>query len=173
LREAAASHGEQDLAVRAARAAFVASTALADYQAIQVLTGDGWPAIKVELLAHLATCDNSYERTDIYLLEGMIDEAIQVVDARPYVGHDEVAKVASAAWQSHPDWVIRQCRSQAEPIMDEGRSKYYGSAIGWLQIARRAYGAAGRTDEWLAYCQGLIARHGRKYLLVPTLKQFL
>jgi uncharacterized Zn finger protein len=173
LREAAASHGEQDLAVRAARAAFGASTALADYQAIQMLTGDGWPAIKVELLAHLATCDNSYERTDIYLLEGMIDEAIRVIDARPYVGHDEVAKVASAAWQSHPDWVIRQCRSQAEPIMDEGRSKYYGSAIGWLHIARRAHGAAGRTEEWQAYCQGLIVRHGRKYSLVPQLKQLL
>jgi uncharacterized Zn finger protein len=103
----------------------------------------------------------------------MIDEAIRAIDARSYVGHDEIAKVASAAWQSHPDWVIRQCRSQAEPIMDEGRSKYYSSAIGWLQIARQAYGAAGRTDEWQAYCQALIAKHGRKYSLVPTLKQLL
>jgi len=173
LRETAAGVGEHALALRTARVAFEASTTLADYQAIRVLAGDGWPAIKGELLATLAARDDSYERTDIYLFEGMIDEAVRAIDARSYVGHDEIAKVANAAWQSHPDWVIRRCRSQAEPIMDEGRSKYYGSAIGWLQIARRAYGAAGRTDEWQAYCQGLITKHGRKYSLVPQLKQLL
>jgi uncharacterized Zn finger protein len=173
LREAAAGAGEYALALRAARIAFTTSAALADYQAIRALTGDGWSAIKAELLAELATRDDAHERTDIYLFEGMIDEAVRAIDARSYVGLDEIAKVASAAWQSHPDWVIRQCRSQAEPIMDEGRSKYYGSAIGWLQIARRAYDAAGRTDEWQAYCQGLIARHGRKYSLVPQLKRLL
>jgi uncharacterized Zn finger protein len=173
LREAASGAGEHTLALRAARAAFGASTALAEYRAIRALAGDGWPAIKEELLATLAACDNSYERTDIYLFEGMIDEAVRAIDARSYVGHEEIAKVASAAWQSHPDWVIRQCRSQAEPIMDGGKSKYYGSVIGWLQLARRAYGAAGRMDEWQAYCQGLIAKHGRKYSLVPQLKRLL
>jgi uncharacterized Zn finger protein len=173
LRETAAGAGEHTQALRAARVAFEASITLADYQAIRVLAGDGWPAIKEELLASLAACDDADERTDIYLSEGMIDEAVRAIDARSYVGHDEIAKVANAAWQRHPDWVICQCRSQAEPIMDEGRSKYYGSAIGWLQIARRAYGATGRTDEWQAYCQSLIARHGRKYSLVPQLKQLL
>jgi uncharacterized Zn finger protein len=173
LREAAAALGEHALALRAARIAFEASAALADYQAIRALAGDGWPTIKGELLATLAARDAAYERTDIYLSEGMIDEAVRAIDAHPYVSHDEVEKVASAAWQSHPDWVIRQCRSQAEPIMDGARSKYYTSAIHWLQIARRAYGAAGRTEEWQAYCQGLIARHGRKYSLVPQLKQLL
>ena len=173
VREVAIAHGENAMALLAARAAFEANAALVDYQAVRPLAGDGWPAIKAELLAHLAARDSAYERTDIYLAEGMVDAAIQAIDAQPYVGHDEIEKVASAAWQSHPDWVIRQCRRQAEPIMDGAKSKYYSSAIHWLHIAGRAYRAAGRADEWRTYCEGLITKHARKYRLAPQLRELL
>jgi uncharacterized Zn finger protein len=173
LRDAAAAAGENALAVRAARAAFEASLSLADYQAVQAVAGDGWPTLRPELLRQLNEATVAWGAVDIYLYEGLIDDAIQRIDARPYAGYAEVEKVVDAAWQSHPDWAIRQCRKQAEPIMDEAKSKYYHHALRWLGKARQAYVSAGRADEWRAYCEGLIARHGRKHSLVPGLRELL
>ena len=57
--------------------------------------------------------------------------------------------------------------------MDAGKSQNYPHALGWLGRARRAYLAAGRGEEWRAYCEGLIAKHGRKYSLAPGLRELL
>jgi uncharacterized Zn finger protein len=107
---------------------------------------------------------------DIYLHEGMVDQAINAVDRDGYAGYDTVERVVDAAWQSHPDWAIRQCKEQAEPIMDKGQSKYYHHAVRWLGKARQAYLAAGRAEEWSTYLEGLIAKHVRKYSLRPQLE---
>lgn len=81
--------------------------------------------------------------------------------------------MADAAIRSHPDWVIRTCRQQPERIMDAAQSKYYHYAVGWLERVRTASLAAGRQDEWRQYLASLLARHGRKYTLVPQLKRLL
>jgi uncharacterized Zn finger protein len=78
--------------------------------------------------------------------------------------------VADAAVASHPDWVIKASRQQAEPIMDEGRAQYYDAAAHWLGKARAAYQATERQQEWQRYLAALLARHQRKYKLVPLLK---
>ena len=78
--------------------------------------------------------------------------------------------MADAAITSHPDWVIKASRQQAEPIMDEGKAQYYHAAARWLGKARAAYQATGRQQEWQRYLTGLLARHQRKYKLVPLLK---
>jgi uncharacterized Zn finger protein len=173
VREAAAAQGEHALALRAARIAFEAAPTLADYRAIQTLAGADWPGIKPSLLAHLAASSYAPERTDIYLAEGMVDAAIQALGRLPYVHYSEVEKVAVAAIESHPDWVIRQCRNQAEPIMDAAKSTLYPAALKWLDIARRAFLAAGRSREWRTYCEGLLATHARKYRLTPGLRDLL
>jgi uncharacterized Zn finger protein len=82
-----------------------------------------------------------------------------------------VERVAAAAVQRRPDWVIRTCRGQAERIMDEGKARHYHHAVRWLELVRAAYLAAGREAEWAAYRDGLIARHKRKYSLVPLLER--
>lgn len=79
-------------------------------------------------------------------------------------------QVADAAIESHPDWVIKTCRKQAEQIMDEGRSKHYDEAVRWLAKAQDAYLAHGRREEWQAYLGELIDRHQRKYKLRPMLE---
>jgi uncharacterized Zn finger protein len=78
--------------------------------------------------------------------------------------------VADAAITSHPDWVIKASRQQAESIMDEGKAQYYHAAARWLGKARAAYRVAGRQQEWQVYLAGLLDRHRRKYKLVPLLK---
>jgi hypothetical protein len=57
----------------------------------------------------------------------------------------------------------------------DGRSeaKDYAHALGWQERVKRAYLVAGRGDERRTYCEGLIAKHGRKYSLVPGLKELL
>ena len=75
-----------------------------------------------------------------------------------------------AAIESHPDWVIETCCAEAEEIMDSGRSKYYGEAVGWLAKAGDAYLAEGREEEWRAYLDELIGLHQRKYKLCPMLE---
>ena len=105
---------------------------------------------------------------EIFLHEGLVGDAIALVDAR----EDDVFvdRVVEAALESHPDWVIQTCRQRAERIMYRAKSEKYANAFDWLAKAMRAYRAAGRDEEWRAYLDGLLTRHFRKYRLVPMLK---
>ncbi len=171
LRDFAARTDHPNRAIQAARLAFEHSCSLEDYQAAQEVAGDQWPSLKPALLETLARSNHTYGKIDIYLYEGMIDEAIQTVDAEPYIGYYTLEPVVEAAWKTHPHWVIRQCTAQAERIMDEGKSKYYHHAIRWLERARRAFLHAGEAEEWNAYLEGLIQKHYRKYSLRPRLEE--
>ena len=170
LRDFASGLGEDGLALRAARAVYMDSPSLDDYQAVQALAGGAWPQVKDELLEHLARTSLASTKVDIYLHEGMVERAIEVIDQEQYAWYGTVEKVVDAAWQSHPDWVIRQCRAQAEPIMDQGKSRHYHHAVRWLGKARQAYLGAGQADAWRTYVQGLIDKHARKYSLRPQLE---
>jgi uncharacterized Zn finger protein len=170
LRDLASGLGEKELALNAAQAAYTASPSLADYEAVQSLAGEDWPPIQAELLERLTQTSHTLTKVEIYLHEGMIEQAIQAVDQDRYPGYNTVEKVVDAAWASHPDWVIRHCKAQAEPIMDEGKSRLYHHAVRWLGKARQAYLGAGRDAEWRTYLEGLISKHYRKYSLRPRLE---
>jgi len=170
LRDLASGLGDKGLALKAAQAAYAASPSLADYQAVQSLAGEDWPQIQSELLERLTQTMHTLTKVEIYLHEGLVEQAIRAVDQDRYPGYNTVEKVVDVAWESHPDWVIRQCKVQAEPIMDEGKSRLYHHAIHWLGKARQAYLGAGRNDEWRTYLEGLISKHDRKYSLRPQLE---
>ena len=105
---------------------------------------------------------------EIFLHEGLIDDAIAAVAHG--ATHTVVEQVVDAAVSTRPDWAIKTARGQAEPIMNEGKSQYYGAAARWLARARDAYRAAGREAEWRAFHQELLALHARKYRLMPLLR---
>jgi uncharacterized Zn finger protein len=170
LSELTAGMGETRPALEAATIAFRESPTLGTYQRVKDLAGESWPEVKADLLVHLAGAGDVSNKVDIYLHEGMVHEAVQAVDASSYAGYATVERVVDAAIRSHPDWVIQQCRRQAEPIMDQGKSQHYHHAVRWVEKARAAYRAAGREAEWQAYLRDLIARHRRKYSLVPMLE---
>lgn len=175
LRDTAMAQGDRSLALKAARTAFAASISLTDYLAVQAVAGESWPILRKELLRQLREQKSGGIQgpVEVFLHEGLVDDAIKLVDRQGYADYGTLGRIADAAYASHPDWVIRQCLRQAEPIMDEGKSKYYHHALSWLEKARRAYLAAGRSDEWRTYCEGLISRHGRKHSLMPGLKALL
>jgi uncharacterized Zn finger protein len=171
LRDFAMQAGQPDLALQAARVVFARSPSLAEYQAAEVVAGTAWPSVKTEFLNQLASTTYASNKIDIYLHEGMINEAIKVVDSSPYIGYEALERVVEAAKQSHPDWVIRQCRQQAERIMDAGKSQHYHHAVRWLEKASQAYAAAKRGQEWRSYLEDLISKHARKSSLRPQLER--
>lgn len=171
VRELASEMGRPEPALRAGVIAFREEPALASYVRARELAGEGWPEHRARLLDHLRRRGGSYYpagHVEVFLHEGMVRDAIAAVEERP-VGA-LIERVAEAAVESHPDWVIGACRRRAEEIMDEGRSRRYSEAVAWLARARTAYRAAGREGEWRRYLEELIARHKRKYKLRPMLE---
>jgi uncharacterized Zn finger protein len=171
LRDAARATGDADRALRSAAVAAKESAALDDYREAEALAGERWPEVRETLLSHMR--GNPVGRTttavEVLLYEGLIDEAIALAETMP-LAYGTVEQVVDAAIESHPDWVVRTCRTQAERIMEEGRSQQYHYAARWLERARRALLAAGRGDEWTAYIEQVLERHRRKYSLVPLLQ---
>jgi len=172
LRDEAGAAGEADRATRAALIALRELHSLDDYQALRTVAGDRWPTLRDEVLAELrqAAARSPSGVGAIFVDEGLLDDAIAVADSAPY-DYAMVEQVADAAIQTHPDWVIRMGRQQAERIMDDGKARYYHHAIAWLSRSRAAALGAGRKDDWRQYVDSLLLQHSRKYSLVPRLKQ--
>ncbi len=172
LRDVAEASGDPTRALPAAVTAFKAMPELNAYQRVQSLAGGEWPTIKENLLTALAAHNYPPRKIDIYLHENMHQEAVQAASSG-YLGYDALRRVANAVMKTHPDWTIKQCKRHAEQIMDAGKSKYYHHAANWLELARKTYVAAGRLDEWREYLGGLMAKHMRKYSLMPKLKNLI
>jgi uncharacterized Zn finger protein len=156
------------LALRAAQTAFTGSFELADYQVVERLSGADWPAIKAGLLEQMAR-SGSYHKVDIYLYEHMLAEAMAEVDHSFH--SSDLERVIQATRTDFPDWGIGKCKQRAEGIMNEGKAKYYDSAVGWVRTARDIYLQHDRGAEWQAYINGLLETHARKYKLVPMLRE--
>ena len=170
VRDLAEGLGRRGLALKAALAAFHADPSLASYLRVRELAGEAWPEHRERLLDHLrqSTSNLPTGQIDVFLHENLVADAIAAVEGVPF--GDLVARVADAAIESHPDWVIETCRRQAEEIMNQGRSKDYDEAVDWLAKVQKAHLAAGREEEWLAYLEELIDHHKRKYKLRPMLE---
>jgi len=170
VRDLAEGLGRREIALEAALAAFYADPSLAPYLRVQELAGEAWPEHRGRLLDYLrqSTSYVPVGQIDVFLHEDLVGDAIAAVGGSTSGGL--VGRVADAAIESHPDWVIESCRRQAEEIMNQGRSKDYDGAVDWLAKVRDAYLAAGREEDWLAYLAELIDHHQRKYKLRPMLE---
>ncbi len=170
VRDLADEAGHSEIALEAAVVAFRADPALASYQRVWEISGEGWPKRREDLLDYLRHSVSYYApgQVEVFLHEELIQDAIDAVEKSPT--YSLLGQVADAAIESHPDWVIKTCRDQAEEIMNSGKSSLYGKAVDWLAKARDAYLADGRSEEWLAYLDELIGRHRRKYKLRPMLE---
>lgn len=169
LRDEAAKDDSKDLALKAAKVAFVETFLFDDYLALKRLAGTSWDAMKSEFLLHP---DNNIfsDVIKIYLNEGMLKEAMAFIDKDRYCSFSSTKKVVDAVYKQFPDWAILQCKRQGEPSMNQGKSKYYEYSVRWVERAGRAYLAAGRQKKWNDYLEGLIKKHHRKYSLRPRLE---
>lgn len=172
LRDTAGLSGRRALALVAARAAFERSLSLDDFEAAASLAGPEWSELRSHLLLSLAAAEKARDRTEIYLNEGMIGEAVRSVDLDQMTASPTdpvLMRLAEAAHGSHPDWVIEIAERMGSRIMEAGESGSYELAVQWLQIASLAYDAAGRFEDWIMKLDGLIERHRRKHKLRPLL----
>ncbi len=172
--ELAEGLGEGQAALAARVAAFKAQPAMGDYQKALELAGAAASAVRAELLQVLRQhqgWNSNPAKVDIFLQEGLLDEAIAAVKDLGYYQADLVKRVMAAALNQRPDWVIENAVHRAEEIMDAARANAYHHAVEWLQQARAAYLASGQPAAWQAYRTRLMQLHARKYKLVGMLKQ--
>lgn len=165
--------GEMALALEAATVAFREMPSMAAYQRVQDLAGERWPEMKDDLLAHLRQASgyaSSQAQVDIFLHEGLLDEAIAAVEKD--ASYDLIERVMDAVVARRPKWVIAVARRQAERIIEAGQSQHYDYAVNWLARVRSAYQAAGREADWCAYLGEIRDRHRRKYKLMGMLEAF-
>jgi len=168
---------EIDIALAAKIKAFQAKPNFTDYQKIETLALEDWTILKEDLLDYL----RSYKewgsgiddaKVNIFLHEGLVSDAIAVVDKKVgYYGSDLVRQVMDAAISEYPDWVIENASRRAEEIMDAKKAEYYEVAVEWLKKAKAAYSQAGKQADWSAYRTGIMETHVRKYKLMGLLKQ--
>jgi uncharacterized Zn finger protein len=140
-----------------------------NYHGVQELAGEQWEQIRPALLDHIRQSERGMydERIDIFLHEGLIDDAIKAVKH----SYTELDKVLAAAVEQRPDWVIQAGTKRAEWIINKGQSKYYDVAVMRLALVRRAYQHAGRAEDWQRYEAQLRDTHGRKRKLMDMLRQ--
>lgn len=172
VRDQALLRGEKTSALPAAEVTFRDEISLENYLKVAEVAGEQWPERRKELLNVARQTKSSYPKghIDVFLHEGLIDDAIAALDT--YASHTLVEQVVDAALQaqSQLEWIIQAYRKQAEYIMDRGKAELYHSAANWLVKARKAYYMQGSEVEWQTYLDELLSQHGRKYKLVPMLK---
>ena len=172
--ELAEGMGQLDKGLQARIAAFKHVPSLTDYLKIQELAAPTqWPEHQKTLLKSLRKSDNVFSgeaQVDIFLHEGLLEDAIKTVDKLSSFQSHLVQRVMDAVTEQHPDWVIDNACCRAESIMDGGKAKYYTNAVKWLGKAHAAYQQAGRQQEWRTYYGKLLHKHSRKRKLISLLE---
>ena len=170
LLDYARENGEPEIALKAGRGLIEAAPSLAAWKKVAALAGNDWDELRKELLADLLTGEgyDSSGRADIFLQEGLYAEAVAL--ARRSHNYDLMARVADAALPHVPQDIIELSRERAESIMDRGKSEYYSEAARWLRRAKTAYLNLHADSEWQTCLLEVKSKHGRKYTLMPLIK---
>ncbi|AFZ24192.1 hypothetical protein Cylst_1944 [Cylindrospermum stagnale PCC 7417] len=161
--------GDNAAALLAIKGAFAADPSFAIYQQIRDLAGVDWDGVKPDLLRIIRTSGGwgtEAAKVDIFLDEGLIEDAIAIVTELRSIHGDLIHRVMKAAIPHNPRWVIANARRRAESIMDAGKAEYYDEAVEWLKKARAAYLESGSQAEWSSYRAQLIEIHSRKRKLM-------
>jgi uncharacterized Zn finger protein len=166
--------GETKILLNAKIIAFKFNPSLADYHEIRDLTGDKWNSTKEILLKYLSKSSfyggGSDAKVDIFLDEGLIDQAIAVVEGS-YCSRELRLRVMQVAAEFNPQWVISKGKAFAEDIINRGKSEYYEDAVKWLEQVKRAYLASKQEEEWRSYRQQLVEVNSKKRKLMEIVKR--
>jgi uncharacterized Zn finger protein len=166
--------GDRTIALESRIQAFAAQPSLGDYQKVKELAQTEWLTIQPDLLKTLRESKQwgtSQAKVDIFLEEGLIQDAIFTVQGLDFYYSDLIHRVMDVAIQSNPEWVIENARVRAEDIINRGKADAYNHAANWLRKMRLAFFAGERQDDWAVYRTHLVQNHGRKYKLMGLLEQ--
>ena len=157
--------GRTEQALEAAVVAFQEEANLAAYLRAQDLAGDGWPELRTELLDRLRQAKAYYGAgpVEVFLHEGLIDDAIAAVDGG--APHTLVRRVVDAAIESHPDWAIERAAGRPSRSWRSGKAQYYDVACAVAEQGAKSSTGSRVEAGVVAYLEELIERHRRKYKL--------
>ncbi len=168
--------GDRETAITAQIGAFKDEPSVQGYEQIQAIAPQAWGHHRAELLDYLRQTDQwnaQGAKVNIFLHEGLLEDAIAVVSERFFYKDHLTLQVMDAVMATHSDWVVATACSKAEGIMNAGKAKHYAQAVTWLKRAKAAYAASDRAAAWQAYYQHLKTTHGRKYKLMDLMQQAL
>jgi uncharacterized Zn finger protein len=171
--ELAQKLGNKTTALQAKKIAFQAHPSLEEYQTIKELAGEEWETVKADLLKILrvySIWETAPVKIDIFLQEGLIDDAIAIANELSQYHSDIIHRVMNAAIPHRSEWVITHACRLAESIMNAGKAEYYDAAVEWLKKARAAYLASDRQADWSTYRAKLMEIHARKRKLMGMLQ---
>jgi len=166
--------GDISTALEASIVAFEITPSFEDYTNVEELAGEIWSEVKQDLLQVLREPECWYHddaKVEIFLHEGLIDEAIEAVKKDSYYRSESVHRVMEAAISSHPDWVIDNAQTRAAAIMNSGKADSYHEAVKWLKKVKSAYFQLGQQAEWSTYRSQLEQEYGRKRKLMELFKE--
>jgi len=145
------------------------------FEAVEELAGDDWNAIKSDLLEFLHTerpgGTSATQVVEVFLAEGEYDDAIGLAERTERTS--VIEPVVEAVIEERPQWVMRICKSQAEPIIEQGQYDSYRTAVRWLKRAGEASQTADELDQWRKYVETIRDEHYQKYKLRPMLDELL
>lgn len=165
---------DTEVALEARLKAFQNFPSLAHYMKLQELAGANWKSLQKKLLKQLRQDKsglNGEAKVDIFLAEGLLDDAIATADQLSSYQSSLIHPVMDAAISHNPEWVIENAQKRAESIMDGGQAKYYHHAADWLRKVRAAYLHLGQAAAWKQYLKNIMQTHFRKSKLLSYLKQ--
>ncbi|MCT7976301.1 SWIM zinc finger family protein [Laspinema olomoucense] len=158
--------GNTEVELEARKSAFYDNPTSRDYFKIKELAGENWFKYQPNLLNSLREhkiWNKTEVKVDIFLSEGLIDEAIAAVEGFGSYEIELVHRVMDAAIKHRPDWVIETAQPLAESILDRKKSEFYNQAIDWLKKVRAAYIQKEQWTRWKTYRQELLQIHARKH----------
>jgi uncharacterized Zn finger protein len=168
----AAELGETQTALEARIVAFKAQPSFRDYRQIADLAGSDWSKLRPDLIQALQRYQRwgaEQAKVDIFLHEGMVEDAIRSISIRSSAGL--IQRVMEAAIPIQPQWVIEWGKELAEPIMDQKRADRYQEAVNWLKQVRLGYLQLGQKAQWAEYRSELVQVHARKSKLMKLITQ--
>ncbi|MDX2255767.1 MAG: SWIM zinc finger family protein [Pseudanabaenaceae cyanobacterium bins.39] len=169
----AESLGETGILLDAKIIAFKLEPSLATYHQIRDLTKNKWKTTKDTLLKYLLQFNSfvaAEAKVDVFLEEGLFDEAIAIANANYCLNHTKL-KVMQAVIKNNPQWVITKAQALAEDIIAGGKSNDYEQAIAWLEQVRNGYKFLKQETEWLNYRNQLVEVNARKRKLMELIKR--
>lgn len=165
------AQGRREQAIRAYREAFVSHPSFGLYQILKNLSGDGWEALRPDLMDNLHENVHAKTLAEIFLSEKQWDAAITLVDRVGDRDYELVQNVVTKVENHRPEWVIEVGKKQALELISRTQSKYYVIAARWLVWVKKAYVRLGKEADWHAYLDELKRTNSRRKALLAELEQ--
>ena len=176
LKEYAKNQGDMIQALAFAGKLFWLCPAVAEYVEMRQLAQpqNQWPDLRTKTLEGLAHKMEHVLLTEIYLEEGEIDQALELLERakasnRYWGGFSLQVEVAQAASEQRPRESIRLYMQLANNLIGQRGRDNYAQAAAFLRLVREAYLHLGEPQTW----QALIDNIREEYHNLPALKDEL